>query len=303
MRPTLRQIDCFQAIVETGNFTRAAERMRTSQANLSHTIRDLEAVLNARLFDRTTRRVELTEAGKVFAEGALIGLMEIDRAAESVRDINELKRGNVRVAAPPFLAATIFPKMLQEAATLHPKLAITVEDLPTDLIVERLLQGRSDIGIGTFPTGELAFESVSGIQDRLMVFCAPNHILASSDAIRWDALAGHEIITLTRESNIRLLAEIGFEQAGLSLRPKYEVHQIQTALSLAEHGAGLAILPTYAIADLRGRKIVSRPLVEPSIAREVRLIISRDRAPSAATLAVRSLLRKTLRATVPEWTE
>ena len=81
MRPTLRQIECFQAVVELGNFSRAAEGVRTTQANLSQTIRDLETVLEARLFDRTTRRVSLTDVGRAFAEGAVAGLAEIDRAA------------------------------------------------------------------------------------------------------------------------------------------------------------------------------------------------------------------------------
>ncbi len=62
---SIRQIKSFQAVVELGNFSRAAERLRTSQAGISHAIRDLEALLGARLFDRTTRRVELTEAGRI----------------------------------------------------------------------------------------------------------------------------------------------------------------------------------------------------------------------------------------------
>ncbi len=83
----LRQIKCFQAVVELGNFSRAAERLHTSQAGISHAIRDLEALLGARLFDRTTRRVELTEAGRVFAAAALPGLAEIERAVDAVHDL------------------------------------------------------------------------------------------------------------------------------------------------------------------------------------------------------------------------
>ena len=73
----LRQVKCFQAVVELGNFSRAAERLRTSQAGVSHAIHDLEALLGTRLFDRTTRRVELTEAGQIFAAGVLPELCAI----------------------------------------------------------------------------------------------------------------------------------------------------------------------------------------------------------------------------------
>lgn len=300
MRPTLRQIECFQAVVELGNFSRAAERMQTTQANLSHTIRDLETVLNTRLFDRTTRRVDLTEAGRAFAAGALAGLAEIDRAADSVRDLGQLRRGTVRIAAPPLLGATILPRLLREVAAEHPDLVLRIEDVSTDIIVENVRSGRCDLGVGTFATGEAGLQSVPVLQDRLMVFCTAGHLFAGREEVPWADLHDQPIITLTRESNIRVLVEIGYEQAGLPLRPSLEVHQIHTALSLAEVGAGVAILPAYAFAALRGREIIARPLTAPTVSREVRIVTARDRTPSAATVAVRTMLRRILREVVPE---
>lgn len=300
MRPTLRQIESFKAVVELGNFSRAAESMQTSQANLSHTIRDLELVLGARLFDRTTRRVDMTDAGRAFATGALAGLNEIDRAAEYVRDLSNLKRGLVRIAAPPLLAGTILPRLLREVAAVHPELVLRIEDVSTDIIVEQVRSGRCDLGVGTFSPGEAGLDSQPGLQDSLMVFCTPDDDFAGRQQIRWAELRDHQIITLTRESSIRLLTEIGFESAGLPLRPQLEVHQINTALSLAENGAGIAILPAYSLAALKGRGIVARPLVDPAIVREVRLVTARDRAPSAATIAARAILRRVLRDMVPE---
>ncbi|WP_406872272.1 LysR substrate-binding domain-containing protein [Aminobacter sp. P9b] len=300
MRPTLRQIRSFKAVVELGNFSRAAESMQTSQANLSHTIRDLELVLGARLFDRTTRRVDMTDAGRAFATGALAGLNEIDRAAEYVRDLSSLKRGLVRIAAPPLIAGTILPRVLREVAAAHSELVLRIEDVSTDIIVEQVRSGRCDLGVGTFSPGEAGLDSQPGLQDSLMVFCTPDDEFAGRQQIRWAELRDHQIITLTRESSIRLLTEFGFESAGLPLRPQLEVHQINTALSLAENGAGIAILPAYSLAALKGRSIVARPLVEPAIVREVRLVTARDRAPSAATIATRNILRRVLREMVPE---
>lgn len=299
MRPTLRQIECFQAVVELGNFSRAAERMNTTQANLSHTIRDLETGLGTRLFDRTTRRVDVTEAGRAFAAAALAGLAEIDRAVALVRDLGQLRRGLVRVAAPPLLCATILPRLIRDLAEAHPELELRIEDVTTDAILDQVRSGRADLGVGTFAAAESGLDSQTAIQDQLMVFCPPGHDFAGRDLVKWADLGGEKVITLTRESNIRLLAEIGFDQAGLPLRPQLEVHQIHTALSLAESGAGVAILPAYAFAALRGRGIVARPLTDPAIIRDVRLITARDRTPSPATLAVRTMLRRTLRAMVP----
>jgi len=296
----LRQIKCFQAVVELGNFSRAAERLHTSQAGVSHAIHDLEALLGARLFDRTTRRVELTEAGQIFAAGVLPGLAEIERAVESVRDLSELRTGLVRIAAPPLLGATVLPRLLQEVAKLHPSLRLRIEDVGTDLIVPRVRNGLYEIGIGTFNADEEGIDRQHVLSDRLMVFIEMDHPFKSLEEVDWKALHDQRVITLTRESNIRLLTEIGFETAGLPLRPHLEVHQIHTALSLVESGAGVAVLPTYAFAALNGRKIAARPLIGPAITRQVSIITARERILSPATTAVRPLLRKILREMVPE---
>jgi DNA-binding transcriptional LysR family regulator len=296
----LRQVKSFQAVVELGNFSRAAERLRTSQAGISHAIRDLEELLGARLFDRTTRRVELTEAGRIFAAGALPGLAEIERAVDAVRDLGELRVGLVRIAAPPLLCATVLPKLLQDVGGVHPNLRLRIEDVATDLIAPRVRSGLCDLGVGTFSPDEEGLDMQRVLRDRLMAFVQSDHAFRELEEVRWSALRDQRIITLTRESNIRLLTEIGFESAGIPLRPHLEVHQINTALSLAETGAGVAILPTYAFAALNGRDIIARPLTEPAITRDVCIITARERTPSAATTAVRTLLRRVLRELVPE---
>ncbi len=298
--PNLRQIKSFQAVVELGNFSRAAERLHTSQAGVSHAIRDLEALLGARLFDRTTRRVELTEAGQIFAAGALPGLAEIERAAEAVRDLSQLRMGLVRIAAPPLLGATVLPHLLQKVTKLYPNLKLRIEDVATDLIAPRVRNGLCDIGVGTFSADEEGLDRQQILSDRLMVFLEPGHPFKSLEEVDWKALHDQKIVALTRESNIRLLTEIGFETAGLPLRPHLEVHQIHTALSLVESGAGIAVLPTYAFAALNGRRIVARPLSNPAITRQVSVITARERTASPATTAIRPLLRRILREMVPE---
>ncbi|MCI1002040.1 MULTISPECIES: LysR family transcriptional regulator [Brucella/Ochrobactrum group] len=300
MRPTLRQIECFQAVVELGNFSRAAERVRTTQANLSHTIRDLEAVLDARLFDRTTRRVSLTDAGRAFAEGALAGLAEIDRAAETVRDLGKLRRGQVSIAAPPLLCTTVLPRLVRRVADEYPNLVIKIDDVGPETVIKQVRNGRCDLGIGTFSGEDSDVESQTALRDQLMVFVSPEHDFAGYKQVGWSELDNQPIITLTQKSNIRLLTELGFEQAKLALRPHIEVNQIHTVLSLVEVNAGIAVLPAYAFTALRGRGIVARPLTDPAVVREVRLIAPRDREQSAATIAVRAILRNLLRQMIPE---
>lgn len=300
MRPTLRQIECFQAVVELGNFSRAAERVKTTQANLSHTIRDLEAVLGTRLFNRTTRRVSLTDAGEAFTAGALAGLAEIDRAAAFVRDLGALRRGHVRLAAPPLLCATVIPRLSALMMAEFPDLHLLIEDIGPEHVLDQVRNGRADLGVGTFSGADTEISGITALKDQMMIFVSPDHELAGLDAVTWTDLRDEPIIALSHKSNIRLLTELGFEQNNIALRPQMEVNQIHTALSLVEANAGISILPAYAFTALRGRGIVARPLVDPAIIREVRLITPRDREPSAATIAVRASLQRLLRKMIPE---
>lgn len=290
MTPTLRQIEAFRAVTETQSFSRAAARLGMAQPSLSQLIRDLETTLGTRLFDRTTRRVDLTEAGRAFAAPALAALTEIDRAVTTVQDLSALRRGTVTLAAPPLLAATVLPGVLADLGASHPGLTLRIMDLATDGIVAALRAGAADLGLGTFPPGLDGFDRVALLRDRLMVF---DRAGAGAPPLRWADLTAGPVITLTRESGIRLLTEVGFETAETPFAPAHEVRQIATALALVRAGLGRAILPAYARAAAPDLQAI--PLQDPEIAREITLLTLRDRAPSAAALALRAALRSALR--------
>lgn len=300
MKPSLRQIEIFQAVVEHGNFSRAAERMNTTQPALSQAIRDLEEGLGARLFDRTTRRVDLTEAGRAFAASALSGLGAIERAVANVRDLTTLRAGRLRIAAPPLLAATALPRFVQAAAEQFPNLRIQISDVSTDLILDLVRSGRADIGMGTFHHNEDGLQATSILQDSLMVFLPEHHPLAARPTLSWRDLRDQPVATLTRESGIRLLVDVGFESASQPLRPVFEAHQIFTLLALVEAGQCLSVLPAYSQAALRGAAVAVRPLGDPPISRDVSVIRARDRSAPPAVQALLPLLRATVRDMVPQ---
>ena len=299
MKPTLRQLECFAAVVETGAFSRAAGRLQMSQPALSSAIRELETGLGARLFDRTTRRVELTEAGRVFQATALAGLSEIERAVVLVRDLSSLRQGLVRIAAPPLLAATVLPKLIRAAAVDHPGLTIRIEDLGTDAIAAGLRAGRAELGLGTFPPGLEGLAVTPILRDTLAVFVRPGHRLALRKSLGWDDLAAHPLVALTPESGLRRLVERGFEEAGVPFRPAFEVHQIYTALGLVHGFGAVAVLPLYAGEAMHGRRYHVLPLARPVITREIALARRADREPTPATQTIARLIQQKLRPLMP----
>ena len=95
MAVTLRQIQAFLAVAELGTFTKAAERLHMAQPALSQLVRDLEQALGIRLFDRTTRRVELTEGGREFQGASAKIVHDLDLAIQNANDLAERRRGRI----------------------------------------------------------------------------------------------------------------------------------------------------------------------------------------------------------------
>ena len=298
MAITLRQIQAFLAVTEQGTFTKAAERLHMAQPALSQLVRDLERELGIRVLDRTTRRVELTEGGREFHGAALKIVQDLDTAVQNAAGLAERRRGRIVVALPPLLAAVIMPPTIAALAEKHPGLQVSIIDARNDQVVEAVRFGKADCGVGTFSAIEDAIERSPLARDSLMLFCARKSRFAGRDGALWRDLADEPLVTLTRDSGIRLLVEVGYESAEVTLRPAYEVAQITTALALVEAGLGIAVLPTYARA-VAPAGVVSMPLLEPSIARDIVMIRPSGRSMSPALAAFEALLRRNVRALVP----
>lgn len=298
MAVTLRQIQAFLAVAELGTFTKAAERLRMAQPALSQLVRELEHELGIRLFDRTTRRVELTEGGREFQGASAKIVHDLDLAIQNANDLAERRRGKITVAAPPLLAAAILPEAIAEMRERFPGVQVAVLDARTDTIIEAVRTSRADCGLGTFATVEDGIERMPMARDQLMLFCSPGSRFAAA-RIDWRELQGEPLITLTRDSGIRLLVEVAYETVGIPLVPAYEVAQITTALALVEARLGVAVLPTYAQAAAPHRRVVARPLSNPVIARDIVMIRPSGRSPSPALTAFEAVLRRYARRLAP----
>jgi DNA-binding transcriptional LysR family regulator len=282
MNVTLRQLQAFIAVADSGNFTRAAERLRVAQSAVSVSVRELEIELAIRLLDRTTRRVELTDAGREFRGHAEKVIADLDGAIRDARDLVERKRGRITLCAPPLLAATLLPAAIAAFHHDYPGVQITLRDLPTDQIVAAVKTGTADIGVGTFAAAEPGLTRTPLFRDTLMVFCSTRDPLRRLKSPRWKDLEGLPFIVLTRQSAVRGLVDYACEAAGLAITPTFEVTQIATALALVESGLGVSALPSYALRSLKTRQVIARPLREPSVTRDVLIINRPGRSPPVA---------------------
>jgi len=299
MSVSLRQVTAFLAVAEAGSFTRAADQLKVAQPALSQAIRELETSLGLRLFDRTTRRVELTAAGREFRDATVKIVDDLDFAVRNARDLAGRKSGRMVVAAPPLLAAAVLPQAIVEFSSQYPDVQISVVDAPTTSIVDVVRSSGADCGIGTFPEGESGVQQTALMRDRLLLFCRADSPFAKAESVRWSDLFRQPLIALSPTSAIRRLVEIGFESAQIPLTPAYEVHQMVTALSLIKAGLGVAVLPTYAYSEAKFRQVVAKPLVEPEIGRDISMIHADGRSITPAVSAFIPIVRIVIRRLAP----
>jgi LysR family transcriptional regulator, carnitine catabolism transcriptional activator len=287
---SLKQLRAFAAVAAEGSFTRAAQRLHLSQSALSALIRGLETELGLRLLDRTTRRLELTEAGFELEPTVQRLLSEIDRVALDLRDVAERRRGRVRLGTTPLLACSLMPPLVAAYRAAFPGVDALLFDASTDILLEKLRAGELDLAISTFEETGPDVVAEPLFTDPMVMVCASGHALAREPRVRWSALRDQPLLMLAPGSGLRSLVERELQKLGLPVAPAQEVTHVATALALARAGLGVAVLPAYALQVGQVPDVVGVPLVHPTIARTVSLIHLRQRSLSPAARAMQQHL-------------
>jgi len=298
MNVTFKHLRFFIAVADTGNFTRAAAHLNVAQPALSAYIRALETELRVKLFDRTTRRVELTPAGQEFLTSARRLVLDLEAAVQSTHDLADRKRGRIVIAAPSMMAAILLPEVIAEHRRTFPVINIHFLDTPANLVAHRVRAGEADWGIGTFLEDEPELIQTILVRDPIMAFCHSGSPLAKQRQVKWSQLERVPQIVLSGEFGVRILVEQNYDGAARYIRPTHEVKHIASAIMLAEAGEGVAILPsvpTLAWARSRSRKVVHKSLVDPVMRRNISVVRPRERALTPAAASLLNFLQQRIR--------
>jgi DNA-binding transcriptional LysR family regulator len=249
MNISLRQLKAFLGVAESSNFTKTAQRLHLSQAGLSATIRELESQLQSRLFDRTTRAVVLTEAGREFLPTATLIEREMSQAAERLKDMSRQEVATLRVGFTPLMSSNVVPEALRRFLAATPAVQVELVDGSPQEIQQLVESGGLDAAFGAF------FSKVSGIRRQALI---PSRLLAvyaktASPAtlppdVPWTSLADEPLICLTQESPVQQLVEAQLFKQKINPGKRLTVSHLETAIAMAEKGFGTAIIPSFSAA-------------------------------------------------------
>lgn len=250
----LRQLEHFIAVAQERHFTRAAELLRISQSGLSASIRALETELETPLFVRSTRRVELTEAGRVLLAESHRTLASVAAAQDAVAAVRGLLRGTVGVGGEQCLGVVDLPAQLARFRAAHPGVEVRLRFGGSAQLMEHLAAGRLDVALvavtGDAPPGVRMAPLAA---EPLVLLCHPDHQLARLAVAGLDDLAGAAFVGFQPGWGARVLADRAFAAAGLEHRVELEVNDVHTLLDLIRHNLGIAIVPRPIAAKKAGK--------------------------------------------------
>jgi DNA-binding transcriptional LysR family regulator len=275
-----RQLRAFIALAEQRNFTRAATLSHLSQPAFSALIRQLEEALGLRLFDRSTRSVELTVEGVEFERSARRVLDEFASALAGVHDQAALRRGRVSIALLPSLAAGWLPEVLAGFRAAHPGIEMQVADVLSEPCIELVRSGHADFALAATRAETPELRAEAFCSDDFHLVCPDKHPLAKADEVRPRDVAAYPFIHLSRTSSVRQYLDAATHPQ--TMNAVLEVDQLATVTGMVRAGLGVSIVPWLTLFHFQTPGLVTRRLAWPGLKRQLYLVRRRDRSLSLA---------------------
>jgi len=292
----LRHLRYFIAVAEELHFGRAAEVLGISQPPLSQQIQALEQELGARLFDRTNRRVELSEAGRLFLQEARLVLAQVDKAADVARraqlgELGELKIGFTSSA--PFNST--IPQAIFAFRQAFPVVHLNLREMSSKTVADGLMDESIEVGLMRPLALPEALSVVELMHEPLVAVLSAKHPLASGseEGMYLSELALEPFVFFPRSYGSGLYAQLLTlaRQAGFSPHFAQEAGEAMTIIGLVAAGLGVSVLPA-SYQRIRIDGVVYRPLLDPDAVSAVWLVQRKDQKSPMAKAFIELLTRR-----------
>ena len=283
----IKQVQYFLAIVETGSFSATADNLYISQSSLSKQIIALEKSLDVQLFDRSKRRVSLTEAGKVFEKHA--------------QNFNELYKsmlveiGDFRNTLPTLSIAAI-PVIAQYGITTHiakfraayPDINLVLEEREASTVLPALTQSKYDLAfVRDYGVDTDQFSTLEVVADKLMVAVSKNHPLANRKTISLPELSNENFIMFNKGTLVYELAINACNSAGFEPRVFYSTLRGASIIGLVASNSGVALMMEKVLNYYRRPDVVAIPLQEVFTSRIVITYMKEKKLSKPAKMFIR----------------
>jgi LysR family transcriptional regulator, hydrogen peroxide-inducible genes activator len=289
-QPTLRQLSFLLALAEHGSFVAAAEQSMVTQPSLSAAIKELEAILGARLVERARSGARLTPAGEIAVARARAILSAVDELSEAVQGASEPLTGPFRLGVIPTIAPFLLPLFLPRAKASFPKLRLFLREDLTGRLVEGLRNHTLDAALIALPYEATGIDTLALFDDEFLYVGPADHPLSLKETILTSDLIGEQVLLL---EDGHCLRDHAMGVCGLTRPGQDDVRatSLFTLVQMAAGGLGVSLLPKMAAdAGLAGDGLVTRRFTPPVVGRQIGVAWRRGSGRLAEVKAMAALV-------------
>jgi DNA-binding transcriptional LysR family regulator len=284
MNINFKLLGAFLSVAENSSFRKAADQTNRSLPAVSMQIKQLEEQLGVVLFQRTTRRVELTEAGEKLMISARKALAELEGGLTQIQHDVDIQQGRLSFACVPTISSTRLPLILTTYAKKYPGITVHVRELANQELLEAVRRRDVDFAIGPMPErkGELDFSPI--FVDEYCALLPRGYQDGGRASISLRELSKLPLLKLSSSTAFRDHVDNALRLHGLVAESNFEFMHVNTLIAMAEAGLGVALLPRIAIPRKTPLKAVR--IINPALSRTIAVVTIRGHSlsPAAARL-------------------
>jgi DNA-binding transcriptional LysR family regulator len=275
----LRRLRYFVAVAEELSFNRAAQRLHISQPPLSNQIKRLEEELGVRLFDRSSRGVQMTEAGELLLEEARRIFVQVDQTVRTVQHVGHGEVGHLTLGFVPSASNELLPPILRTFRDRYPEVDLFLREMRPDRVVHQLHNKQIDVGFLFLPLEDASLNIECVSREPLVLALPEGHPLASEPRVGLQAVAEEPFVLPARYQRMPgLYGQVtkACRQAGFVPNAvQQDVWLMQTIVGLVAGGTGVALVPA-SLRNLHRKGVVYKSVYGLSPTVELGVIWRRD---------------------------
>jgi DNA-binding transcriptional LysR family regulator len=287
----LDQLKLFTDLVREQSFTKVAEKNFLTQPAVSLRIRNLEEELGTRLLERTTRKVLVTEEGRILYDYARNILNKAEEVKTVLLERQDKMIGSVRLATVHSIGLHELPAYLKRYISRYPQVVLHIDYQTGDVVYRLVQEGDADLGLVAYPDPHPSLITLPFLEDELVAICNEEHPLARRETIRLHDLNEQPFIAFDEGLPTRKAIDAVLARRHVRVDIRMQSGNIEILKKMVEVGLGVSLVPRFSVqAEVEHGQLRSLPISDYSFKRPLALIHRKGKSLSRPMQAFIDLL-------------
>ena len=281
----LQQLKYFVEVARQKSFTKASHILLVSQPSISKLIKNLEDELKVTLLDRSERKIELTDVGRIVYEQALKIIQSVEDVYSSVDELVHMEKGTIHMGLMPSIGVLLFPKILAGFKSKYPQIDIDMVQYSAKQLTRKVKQGEIDLGVTVMPVDTELFEIIPLLSEELVVIVDNEHWLVEKESVHLAELKHESFILLTEDYVLHDVVKRACVQSGFEPNIAFKSSLWDIMGEMVATQVGISIIPRSMVSRFNNENVHAISISYPSIDWEVVLIYKKNKYLSFAARA------------------